>query len=157
VGVLKVNEEYSRIRIRIWTRIRIHTKMSWIRNNVPDKTCRHHTFGGTYARVGHAVDGVEDLQPYIRQWHQWPATSQSRLAPLYLVSPHCHEGGLRSGLQRARTSSWPGWPPSWRRRCLQLAPRQPRQEVRVERSSDCLPTGQQPETRRALFHRSPLG
>jgi hypothetical protein len=30
VGVLKVNDENSRIRIQI--RIRIHTKISWIRN-----------------------------------------------------------------------------------------------------------------------------
>ncbi len=29
-------------------------------HTLPDKTCRHHTFGGTYARVGHAVDGVGD-------------------------------------------------------------------------------------------------
>ncbi len=67
-----ISKEYSRIPILIWIpiriwiriRIRIHTKMSWIRNNVPGKTCRHHTFGGTYVRVGHAVDGVEDPQ-----WH----------------------------------------------------------------------------------------
>jgi hypothetical protein len=40
IGVLKVNDENSRIRIRSplvrgmdpWIRIRIHTKMSWIRN-----------------------------------------------------------------------------------------------------------------------------
>jgi hypothetical protein len=32
VGALKVNDENSRIQIRIRTLFRIHTKMSWIRN-----------------------------------------------------------------------------------------------------------------------------
>jgi hypothetical protein len=152
--------------------------MSWIRNNVPDKTCRHHTFGGTYARVGQAVDGVEDPQPYIRRWHKWPGDVTGWL-PLPGDSPHCPEGGLLSCLQRARTASWPGGPPSWRRRCLLLVARQPRQlprqlpcqlprqlrrqlprqlprqEVKVERISACLPTGLQAWARRALLHRSP--
>jgi hypothetical protein len=33
VSVLKINDENSRIRIRIW----IHTKMSWIRNTGPSR------------------------------------------------------------------------------------------------------------------------
>jgi hypothetical protein len=44
-------------------------------------------FGGTCARVDHAVDGVEDCCP-IRQWHQWPGDATGHVAqqagPLYL-------------------------------------------------------------------------
>ncbi len=52
-----------------------------------------HTFGGTYARVGHAVDGV-DLAP--STWTQWT------------VLTHCQGGRLLSGLQRARTAGLVG-------------------------------------------------
>jgi len=48
VGVLKVNDENSRIRIQIrihyseaWIRIRIHTKMSWLRNTGKSDPDRH--------------------------------------------------------------------------------------------------------------------
>jgi hypothetical protein len=37
----------------------------------PHKTCSHHVFGGTYARVSHVVHGVEDSSS-VCQWYQRP-------------------------------------------------------------------------------------
>ncbi len=62
--------------------------------------------GGTYARVGNAVDGVEKLQIY-PGWHQRPCDGTSHViqqaGPLYLDSSHCQERGLNC-LLCARTA-----------------------------------------------------
>ena len=70
---------------------------------LPEDTCSHLAFIGTYAMVCHAMNGMENGRS-VRQWHQWPVTAKFRVAqqngPLYLDSPHCQVGGL-SGLGRA--------------------------------------------------------
>jgi hypothetical protein len=81
----------------------------------PHKTCSHNVFGGTYARVSHVVDGVEDSSS-VCLWYQWPGDATCHVAqqagPLYLDSPHC-QGGL-SSLQRAWTAGLIGRQPGER-------------------------------------------
>ncbi len=63
--------------------------------------CSYYAVGGTYARVGHTVNGVENGRS-VCQWFQWPGAATCHItqqaSPLYLDSPHCQGGGL-SGLQ----------------------------------------------------------
>jgi hypothetical protein len=70
---------------------------------LPEDTCSHLAFVGTYAMVCPAMNGVKNGRS-VCQWHQWPVNAKFRVAqqngPLYLDSPHCQVGGL-SGLQRA--------------------------------------------------------
>jgi hypothetical protein len=84
------------------------------------------------------------------------ATSHSRLAPSTWTVLTVREEDL---MACSMLDSFSGWLPSWGRRCSQLAAdlpcHLPRQVVKVERIHACLPTWRQPETWRALLHRSP--
>jgi hypothetical protein len=76
-------------------------------------------YDGTYARVGHTGDGVEDCST-IHQWYQWPGDATCHVTqqagPLYLDILYYQGGGL-SGLQHARTAGLVGCHPGERDAC----------------------------------------
>jgi hypothetical protein len=54
-------------------------------NTLPHNMCSHQAIGGTYARVGHAVNGVENGT--VREWHQWPGDAMCHIAQQVCPSP----------------------------------------------------------------------
>jgi hypothetical protein len=77
---------------------------------LPHETCRDHSLGGTFTRVGHAVDGLEYCRP-VHLWYQGSDDSLCYVAQqagsLDLDSPYYQGGGL-SGLQHARKADLVG-------------------------------------------------